>query len=280
MDGAALGFRSELIFHRFDGEVIDRRAEDGLQVFRTPSNPGFFWGNFLLFDRAPAAGDLARWEALFARWIATPLPQCTHRAYGWMQDEPGEVDAFLAAGFTRNDTCVLQAGRLPPAPPPRVDAQLRAFDGDADWAAQLAADVAQRDPAYGEDSYRAFCEGRNARWRRMIDAGRGQWFGAFVERDGEPCLAASLGVFGEADAEATDGERIARFQWVSTQPAFQRLGLCRALLAHAGAFACDELHATVLVIASEADSMPEQLYRAAGFEAVGHQRGLQRLAPA
>ena len=50
---AALGFRSELIFHRADGEVIDCRAEHGCRVIRTPSNPTYYWGNYLLFERAP-----------------------------------------------------------------------------------------------------------------------------------------------------------------------------------------------------------------------------------
>lgn len=275
MDGAALGFRSELIFHRFDGEVIDLRAEQGVQVIRTPGNPLYFWGNFLLFDRAPVASDLPRWDALFERWITAVQPLCTHRAYGWLQDAPGDVDAFVAAGYTRNDTTVLHAERLPPAPPPRVAARLRPFDGARDWAAQLAADVAHRDPVHSEASYRAFCLGRNARWRDMIVAGHGQWFGAFVSDGGSERLAASLGIF--AEAVPIDGQRLARFQWVSTQPQFRRQGLCRALLTHAAEFATTCLGADRLVIAAAADEMPEQLYRVAGFSCAGRQRGLQRL---
>ena len=47
------GWRTDLIFARFDGELIER--PDCL-VVRTPANPSFWWGNFLLFDHAPKAG--------------------------------------------------------------------------------------------------------------------------------------------------------------------------------------------------------------------------------
>jgi len=277
LDGAALGFRSELIFHRFDGEVTDLRATHGVQVIRTPSNPTFFWGNFLLFNRAPGVEDAARWPALFAQLIESRQPQSTHQAFGWLEDAPGEVDAFVAAGYTRNDTTVLQATQLPVAPAPRIAVQLRPFNGDRDWAMQLHADVASRDPMHSAADYLVFCERRNSRWRAMIAAGLGQWFGAFVTDGATQRLAASLGVF--VEAQPVDGERLARFQWVSTQPRYQRQGLCRALLAHAAQFACDVLRADRLVIAAAADEMPEQLYRAAGFADAGHQRGLQRLPP-
>jgi GNAT superfamily N-acetyltransferase len=277
VNGAALGFRSELIFHRSDGEVIDLRTRHGCLLIRTPSNPTFFWGNYLLFDRAPVAGDERRWQALFEELIERVQPASTHRAYGWLQDAAGDVDAFLAAGYTRNDATVLHATRLRPVPAPAIAARLRPFASEADWAMQLDDDVAFRDPAHEEAHYRAFCERRNARWRALIAAGRGQWFGAFVADGGHERLAASLGVFAEAQPE--EGERLARFQNVLTHPEFRRQGLCRALLAFAAHYAQHTLRADRLVIVAAAGEMPEQLYRAVGFEPAGRQRGLQRMPP-
>ena len=46
----SLGWRTDLIFARFDGKVAPR--SDHL-VIRTPPNPTFWWGNSLLFDHAP-----------------------------------------------------------------------------------------------------------------------------------------------------------------------------------------------------------------------------------
>jgi hypothetical protein len=123
--GAELGFRSELIFHRADGAVEDQRAAHDCRVIRTRSNPSFFWGNYLLFDRAPRTGDRPRWEELFQQLIAREQPESTHRAFGWIEDTPGEIDEFLAAGYRCNDTVVMQTVQIPSAPRPSIDAVLR-----------------------------------------------------------------------------------------------------------------------------------------------------------
>jgi hypothetical protein len=63
------GLRIEMIFHRALGSV---ERHDGYWVIRTPGNPTFFWGNCLVFDRAPRAEDAPRWLALFDQQIAQP----------------------------------------------------------------------------------------------------------------------------------------------------------------------------------------------------------------
>jgi hypothetical protein len=76
MNIQSLGFKTEMIFHRFDGIVLDR---GDYIVVKTPSNPGFFFGNLLLFPEAPKLGSLERWKATFRKEFnkliktATPL---------------------------------------------------------------------------------------------------------------------------------------------------------------------------------------------------------------
>ncbi len=53
MNIQSLGYRTDLFFPRFDGEVIDR---GDYIVIRTLSNPTYHWGNFLLFSQSPADG--------------------------------------------------------------------------------------------------------------------------------------------------------------------------------------------------------------------------------
>jgi hypothetical protein len=74
----SLAWRTDLIFPAFDGEIIDRGP---FLVIRTPSNPSFYWGNFLLFDRPPGPGDEDRWPPLFADEIGTP-PSVRHQTFG------------------------------------------------------------------------------------------------------------------------------------------------------------------------------------------------------
>ena len=58
MQVRSLGYRTDLIFPAFDGQITDR---GDYLVVRTPSNPTFYWGNFLLFDRPTGDGDIERW---------------------------------------------------------------------------------------------------------------------------------------------------------------------------------------------------------------------------
>jgi GNAT superfamily N-acetyltransferase len=278
---AALGFRSELIFHRADGEVIDCRAEHGCRVIRTPSNPTYYWGNYLLFERAPRPGDARRWPMLFDQLIAANQPQSTHRAFGWMEDASGDIDAFLADGYSQNNAVVMQSIDVPVVPAPTLDARLRPFaldgtEAESTWSALVELSVATRDPQYGEEGYRSFARQRVASWRALARAGRGNWFGAFIDQVGSaPRLIAALGVYAETERE--DGERLARYQSVMTESDYRRRGLCRALIALAARHAKDGLQADRLIIVAAAGEMPEQLYASVGFTAAGLQRGVQRM---
>lgn len=277
--GAALGFRSELIFHRADGEVLDRRAEHGCLVIRTATNPTFFWGNYLLFDRAPRAGDLQRWERLFERLIAGAQPESVHRAFGWIEDAPGELEPFLTAGYQRNDTVVMQTTRVPEVPAPTIDAALRPFalDGEGaerEWMALVELHIATRSAEFDAEAYRPFAQRSVERWRSLARTGQGGWFGAFVPgADGTPQLAAALGLYAEREPE--DGERIARFQAVMTDARYRRRGLCRALIATAMRHVLAAQTADRFIIVAAAGEMPEQLYASVGFATAGMQRGVQ-----
>jgi GNAT superfamily N-acetyltransferase len=277
---AALGFRSELIFHRADGEVMDCRAQLGCRVIRTPSNPTYYWGNYLLFEQAPRRGDEERWPALYERLIAAPQPESTHRAFGWMEDTPGDISGFLAAGYTKNNATVMQTTVVPTVPAPTLDVQLRPLAragaaAERDWSALIALSVATRGEQFAESDYWPFARRRAERSRALAQAGQGNWFGAFLDDSGGPRLVAALGVYVEAEPEA--GERLARYQSVMTDAGYRRRGLCRALVAAAARHARDELHADRLIIVAAAGEMPEQLYAGLGFVAAGLQRGVQRM---
>ncbi len=62
MNVKSLGYRTDLIFPAFDGEIIDR---GDYLVVRSPANPAFYWGNFLLFSQPPQEGDFREWRDLF-----------------------------------------------------------------------------------------------------------------------------------------------------------------------------------------------------------------------
>jgi len=60
--------------------VVERY--EGYRLIRSPTNPTHYWGNLLLFDDPPAAGDGARWPRLFADQLGSD-PRVQHQTFAW-----------------------------------------------------------------------------------------------------------------------------------------------------------------------------------------------------
>ncbi len=65
----SIGWQTDLRLRELEGAEILARA-DHLLV-RTPENPGFRWGNFLVLGRMPAAGEAERWLNRFSEAFPT-----------------------------------------------------------------------------------------------------------------------------------------------------------------------------------------------------------------
>jgi len=261
MEPRSLGYRTDLIFPRFDGHVTDRKD---YVVVRTPSNPTYHWGNFLLFPEPPGPGDDARWLARFAEEIGPP-EEVGHIAFGW--DDPegrrGEVDPFLARGFTFEDGVVLAASEVRRPPKFNPEVEIRPLSEDWEWEQAYGNQLACRSDAFqGDEGYAAFKAQQMWRYRTMVEAARGEWFGALIQNH----LVADLGVF------VQDG--LGRFQSVGTHPQFRRLGICSTLVYRAASYAFQLMGAERLVIVAEADHYARDVYCSVGFEPVEKQVGL------
>ena len=252
MRARSLALRSDLIFARFGGEVLDRGA---YLVVRTPSNPAFRWGNFLAFPRVPERADLERWPALFEREFADLPEALAHRAFTW--DEPGTasdgIEAFRAAGYAFEPGVVLSTRELVPPPHPNDEAEVRALASDEDWRAATENQIRCRDERDDEASFRVFKERQMASYRRMSEAGLGHWFGAFLAGR----LVADLGLFVE--------HGVGRYQQVVTAPEHRRRGLCGTLVHAAGRHALERLGAEQLVLMAETDGPAARIYTSVGF---------------
>jgi hypothetical protein len=94
MNLRSLGYRTDLIFPAFDGEIIDRGE---YLAVRSPQNPTYYWGNFLLFAEPPKEGDLTMARDLRSRDRAPP--KVTHLAFGWdRRRRVGLIEPFVQAG--------------------------------------------------------------------------------------------------------------------------------------------------------------------------------------
>ncbi|MEX2130832.1 MAG: hypothetical protein WD772_05050, partial [Pseudohongiellaceae bacterium] len=72
-----LGYRTDCIFHKYNGEITER---ENYFLIRTPANPTFHWGNLLLFKTAPSPGDYRDWMQAHAAEFG-PEPEFT--TFGW-----------------------------------------------------------------------------------------------------------------------------------------------------------------------------------------------------
>lgn len=260
MNIQSLGYRTDLIFPRFDGEVLDRGE---YTVICTPSNPTFYWGNFLLFPAPPAVGDMDRWQQLFAQEIGVP-PATNHLAFGWdtVQGETGNLEPFLATGFGMNVSVVLTAQEVRKPPKYNQEIAVRPITEDCEWEDALNIQIACREPGHGLDSYRSYKARQMARWRAMSEAGIGKWFGAFL--DGQ--MVGDLGVFRDGD--------VGRFQSVGTHPDFRRRGVCGTLVYEAAQYALAHLGAKTLVMVADEDYHAAGIYESVGFRPTERQVGV------
>ena len=258
----SLGYRTDLIFSRFAGEV---QARGDYLVIRTPSNPTYYWGNFLIFSHAPQEGDYTRWLKLFAQEIGIP-PTVNHVALGWNNavGEQGDYAPFFADGFVLEESVVLTARQVVFPPKYNSAIEARILTTDEEWEQATQSQIECREAEHSLESYTVFKRAQMASYRAMARQGIGQWFGAFV--DGE--FAGDLGVFVE--------NGVGRFQAVGTKPEFQRRGVCSTLVYEAAQYALKSLGANVLVMVADANYHAAQIYESVGFHPAERQTGLQR----
>lgn len=265
----SLGWRTDLIFARFDGHVSDRGNH--LCVL-TPGNPTFWWGNFLLFQHAPGAGDLERWMALFAQEIEGRQPASRHRAFGIdVRERLALPPEFAAAGFTLSEATVLTLARdqlLAPRKPMHAGVSFELLELPRDSAAVVDKQVAVDASRFEPTGYREFAQRQMGRYAAMQAAGLGRWFGLVARIDGRTELVASCGLF-RASARADDpASRLGRFQYVSTHPAWRRRGLCTALVHAVCRHGFDVMRLDTLVMVADPDDVAIGVY-----ESLGYRRG-------
>jgi ribosomal protein S18 acetylase RimI-like enzyme len=259
----SLGFRTDLMLRRLSGSRIEDRGP--WLVVRTPSNPGYWWGNYLLLTGPLRPGSAAAWDDRFA----AEFPAAAHRAFGidGVSGEVGDGDAVRALRVEVDVSTVLTASvttvRIMPYPA-SSDAVCRRLESDADWEQALELHLACDDFDDTPD-HRDFRRRKLVEEREMVSAGFGAWLGAFAG-DG---LVAALGIF-------SDGSGLARYQNVETHPDHRRRGHARRLLVEAARYAASQLAARRLVIVADLDYHAVDLYRSVGFVDAERQVQLQR----
>ena len=247
----SLGYKSELIFANFDGKVEQR---DNYIVIRTLKNPNFFWGNLLIFNRPPKAGDYKNWINLFKKEFNDP--RIYHITVAW--DTPngvsGDASEFTANGFDLEANAVMTAQSV--KRPLKYNHQLivRTLQADLEWDQMVALQVDSAHDYLPREEWVKFYNSQSKRFRAMCNSGLGNWYGGFL--DGK--LVTGLGIFYE--------NGLGRFQIVCTHPEFRRKGLCGTLVYESSLHAFEKCGVNDLVMCADPDYYALKIYESVGFQ--------------
>ena len=248
MNFTSLGYRTDLMLLELSGSNLTDQGE--YVVVRTPANPTFWWGNFLLFRTPFAPGEVEARLATFQQ----EFPDAEHVAIGLdtIDGVVGAEEELKAAGFEIDPSTVMTTTQVNEPARPNDSSQYRYLSSDDDWE-QLVGLTLEVNPM-DVDGYEEFNRRRVLAARALVEAGHAKWFGAF---DGER-LQASLGL-------ASDGSGVARFQSVQTHPDDRGRGIASTLVHRASRYGLDELKAHTLVMVADPDYLAIRIYRALGF---------------
>jgi ribosomal protein S18 acetylase RimI-like enzyme len=250
MDIASLAYRTDLAMLEHSGSAVEDRGTH--LVVRTPDNPTYWWGNFLLLGSAPRDADEAgNWMAAFE----AEFPDARHRAFGVDGTTGSDEDLapFAELGMSTEWSSVMTgtASAVHEPDRPNAAATYRPLASDEDWSSQIELAMAGEDPAAYSGE---FVTNQALAQRHLVDAGYGAWWGAF---DGDRLLA-SLGLF-------TASPGLARFQNVKTHPDARGRGLAGTLVHRVSRYGFDELGAHTLVMVADPTYLAIRIYRSVGF---------------
>lgn len=252
----SIAFATDLAARVAEGGTVERA--DGFRVIRTPPNPAFRWGNFLLADGGAALADPERW----ARRHRGAFPDLGFATVGVDDADPAvDEPAWHAAGFEVERSTVLRA---PAAAVARSDPGVEEVAGDGAWADVEAIEL---ELGAGETGHAAFVRRRIDAEREAVARGLAAWLGVRV--DGR--IVSALGVLPTPGA-------IARYQNVGTLTAYRRRGAATRLLRAAAALAGERWGCTGLVLVADPDGPAVALYRRLGFRDAETQVQLTRMA--
>ncbi|HET6153567.1 MAG TPA: GNAT family N-acetyltransferase [Marmoricola sp.] len=236
-----LGWQTDLEVLRQGGSDITEHGDH--IVVRTPANPTYYWGNFVLVTDPATVDEAARWLAEFER----QFPEAEHRAIGLTAEPDRQIwldqTLFLETADVLRSSTPIEPTTLAPG------YEVRRIASAADWERSTA----MRSASFtGQEEFEARVTA--SRIAMDAEAAHAPWFGAFAGED----LAAELGI-------TVFDSGVARYRSVVTHPDHRRRGLARHLLAVAAASARDH-GAQELVIIADGGSDAGRLYQRAGFE--------------
>lgn len=239
-----LGWHTDLAVLRLNGAQVDEHADH--LVVRSPDNPLYRWGNFVLVTDLARVDEPERWLTVFEQ----EFPEAPYRAIGLVA-APQDPDRWSALDLELDHDDVLAAETCPEPTTVPQGYLVKQIADAIEW--EQSTGLRTKEFA-SEDPHEAEFERRSTRTRiEASKTGKVAWFGAF---HGD-LLVAELGI-------VLCGDGVARYQAVVTAAEHRRHGLAGHLLGVAAQWAADR-RARSWVIVAEDGGEAARLYRSRGF---------------
>jgi len=257
-DILSLGIGTNTMIHRFDGGIVEEHND--CIVIRTPANPNYWWGNYLLMPNPPQVGDFERWQRLLQERFGSEFK---HRVFAWdinpddaLNPIRGKDTDFVSGGFNRYADEVLATKEEGLKKPEFIDKNLevRPLESSKDWADALEINVLCREAHHPEASYREHRKKQLEMYQRLQVEDIGSIFGGFL--DGK--LVADMGLFIE--------NGLGRFQHVETHPDYRKRGIAGTMVHYISEWGFNKRGAEYLVIIADPEGPAVNLYKSLGYD--------------
>lgn len=244
-----LGYLTDSFFLEDAREII---AYDDYTFVRSPNQPDFYFGNFLLLNSPPKGADKEKLERTFKKHFTDE--QVKHFTFCWSGEKKEDIAVFLEAGYELDEVFVLagKSADLIPLEEKNEEVNIRAFESEEDWEKWKALEFLELPSGFSEAGYKNFIEGRAEVYQKLYQKGQGNFYGAYIEDK----LIASAGLFHQ--------KNIGRFQSVKTHKDYRRKGICKTLVFYICEVGFQQLD--TLVIAADKGYHALEIYKKLGFK--------------
>ncbi|MDA8792034.1 GNAT family N-acetyltransferase [Bacteriovoracaceae bacterium] len=259
MEIKSLIIQTDLIFAKFAGS-IEYRSD--MAIIRTPSNPRFHWGNFIVFKNPPKIDDCQNWKRIFDQefdYYKGPH----HYTFVWDIDgsetscDKEIIKAFEKYEFDYEDSIALSCSELNAPKQLNHEIKIREIKTESEWQEVIKLQILCGDEKYKKNgTYEKFKIDQFKNYRKMYEADLGFWYGAFI---GET-LVADLGIF--------HSRNLARYQSVETHPDYRNKGICGTLVYQSSLMLLKHFNIDQFVMVADPNYHAARIYENVGFKNV------------
>ena len=245
----SIGLKTDLFFHQFSGNVI---SKENYLVIHTPNNPEYYWGNYLIFDGPPKKTDSKKWIDAFKNEFGH-RKSIDHIAFTWDLGEVSNLDEFVEKGFHIDKSIILTLNEMSSPSLCSGNITLKEIQTNSEWKELIDLQILIGNSDGKYENYIKFTEKKFFTYKKIVSSNKGTWLGAYDSGK----LIGDLGIFLTG--------AFGRFQNIETHPDYRGKNICRSLIYKAFHWIKNRNSKAIIVVESEANSLPLKIYKKLGF---------------